>query len=88
MHHDLYIGRKALVERENVVFDLTKSDLCPSFVEDLTTKGVGLRVANSHIGNHREDGFTPLETIRRFPVIVHPTSNSSGNSPGPDEHHL
>ncbi|GJT37162.1 hypothetical protein Tco_0937027 [Tanacetum coccineum] len=31
-----------------------------------TTKGVGLRVASSHTGNHREDDFTPLETIRRF----------------------
>ncbi|GJS19241.1 hypothetical protein Tco_0447873 [Tanacetum coccineum] len=52
--------------------------LCARFQEDpktshleafrrrLTTKGVGLRVADSHIGNHREDDFTPLETIRRF----------------------
>ncbi|GKD43599.1 hypothetical protein Tco_1268244, partial [Tanacetum coccineum] len=47
-------------------FDLTKSDLCPSFVEDLTAKGVNLRVADSHTGNHHEDGFTSLETIRRF----------------------
>ncbi|GKB01125.1 hypothetical protein Tco_0829169 [Tanacetum coccineum] len=29
-------------------------------------KGVGLRVASSHTGNHCEDDFTPLETIRRF----------------------
>ncbi|GJZ10920.1 hypothetical protein Tco_0545679, partial [Tanacetum coccineum] len=28
-------------------------------------KGVGLRVADSHTGNHPEDDFTPLETIRR-----------------------
>ncbi|GKA11141.1 hypothetical protein Tco_0690574, partial [Tanacetum coccineum] len=28
-------------------------------------KGVGLRVANSHTGNHPEDDFTPLKTIRR-----------------------
>ncbi|GJY18415.1 hypothetical protein Tco_0389906 [Tanacetum coccineum] len=41
---------KALVERENVGFYLTKSDLCPSFVEDHTAKGVGLRVADSHTG--------------------------------------
>ncbi|GJR88127.1 hypothetical protein Tco_0212138 [Tanacetum coccineum] len=27
---------------------------------------MGLRVADSHNGIHREDGFTPLETIRRF----------------------
>ncbi|GJX09983.1 hypothetical protein Tco_0199842 [Tanacetum coccineum] len=31
-----------------------------------TEKGVGLRVASSHTGNHCEDDFTPLETIRRF----------------------
>nr|GEV23360.1 hypothetical protein [Tanacetum cinerariifolium] len=48
MYHDLYLGGKALVERENVGLDLTKSDICPSFVEDLTAKGVGLRVADSH----------------------------------------
>ncbi|GKC63353.1 hypothetical protein Tco_1095951, partial [Tanacetum coccineum] len=69
VYHDLYLGEKALIERENVGFDLTKSNLCPSFVEDLTAKGVGLRVADSHTGNHREDGFTPLETIRRFLCI-------------------
>ncbi|GKA55991.1 hypothetical protein Tco_0755063 [Tanacetum coccineum] len=34
------------------------------------TKGVGLRVADSHTGNHREDDFTPLETIRRFSSII------------------
>ncbi|GJU01729.1 hypothetical protein Tco_1112067 [Tanacetum coccineum] len=66
VYHDLYLGGKALVERENVGFDLTKFDLYRSFVEDLTAKGVGLRVADSHTGNHCEDGFTPLETIRRF----------------------
>ncbi|GKE23727.1 hypothetical protein Tco_1435239, partial [Tanacetum coccineum] len=64
VHHDLYLGEKALVKRENVRFDLTKSDLCPSFVEDYTAKGVGLRVADSHTGNHCKDDFTTLETIR------------------------
>ncbi|GKG12486.1 hypothetical protein Tco_0346723, partial [Tanacetum coccineum] len=34
------------------------------------TKGVGLRVADSYTGNHREDNFTPLETIRRFSSII------------------
>ncbi|GJX99226.1 hypothetical protein Tco_0356245 [Tanacetum coccineum] len=62
VYHDLYLGGKALVERENVGFDLTKSNLCPSFVKDHTAKGVGLRVADSHT---HEDDFTPLETIRR-----------------------
>ncbi|GKE95238.1 retrovirus-related pol polyprotein from transposon TNT 1-94, partial [Tanacetum coccineum] len=37
-----------------------------SFVEDLPAKGAGLRVADSHTGNHREDDFMPLETIRRI----------------------
>ncbi|GKD98623.1 reverse transcriptase domain-containing protein [Tanacetum coccineum] len=31
-----------------------------------TAKGVGLHVEDSHVDNHLEDGFTPLETIRRF----------------------
>ncbi|GKA71940.1 hypothetical protein Tco_0778156 [Tanacetum coccineum] len=31
-----------------------------------TAKGVGLRKADSYTGNHPEDGFTPLETIRSF----------------------
>ncbi|GJY40668.1 hypothetical protein Tco_0427938 [Tanacetum coccineum] len=43
----------------------------------LTAKGVGLRVADSHTGNHREDGFTPLETIRRFLGIIGSRSLSS-----------
>ncbi|GJU88486.1 hypothetical protein Tco_1300909 [Tanacetum coccineum] len=47
VYHDLYLGGKALVERENAGFDLTKSDLCPSFVEDLSAKGVDLCVADS-----------------------------------------
>ncbi|GJR00156.1 hypothetical protein Tco_0523140 [Tanacetum coccineum] len=33
VYHDLYLGEKALVERENMSFDLTKSDLCLSFIE-------------------------------------------------------
>ncbi|GKB44733.1 hypothetical protein Tco_0889675 [Tanacetum coccineum] len=44
VYHDLYLGGKALVERENVDFGLTKSVLYPSFVEDHTAKGVGIRV--------------------------------------------
>ncbi|GKA93253.1 hypothetical protein Tco_0815239, partial [Tanacetum coccineum] len=36
--------------------------------EKPTVKGVRLRVASSHTGNHREDDFTPLKTIRRFLV--------------------
>ncbi|GJT85148.1 hypothetical protein Tco_1066865 [Tanacetum coccineum] len=33
-------------------------------------KGVGLRVADSHTGNHSEDDFTPLETIRRSYSVI------------------
>ncbi|GJX03852.1 hypothetical protein Tco_0189768 [Tanacetum coccineum] len=68
VYHDLYLGGKALIEREIVDFDLTKSYLCPSFVEGHTAKGVGLRVVDSYTGNHREDDFTSLETIRRWMV--------------------
>ncbi|GJQ89158.1 hypothetical protein Tco_0000297 [Tanacetum coccineum] len=70
MYDDLYLGGKALVERESMGFDLTKFDICPSFVKDLTAKGVGLRVVDSQTGNHHEDGFMPLETIRRFPEMA------------------
>ncbi|GJR41224.1 putative reverse transcriptase domain-containing protein [Tanacetum coccineum] len=41
-----------------------------------TAKGVGLRVADSHAGNHLEDGFTPLETIRRLLVVIRRRSHS------------
>ncbi|GJY80794.1 hypothetical protein Tco_0493545 [Tanacetum coccineum] len=58
---EIYDGVR--VKRDNVDFDLTKSHFCPSSVEDLTAKGVGFRVVDSHTGNHREDDFMPLETI-------------------------
>ncbi|GKA26576.1 hypothetical protein Tco_0712685 [Tanacetum coccineum] len=41
--------------------------LCPSFFKGHTPKGIGLRVADSHTGNHREDDFTPPETFKGFP---------------------
>nr|GEU86417.1 hypothetical protein [Tanacetum cinerariifolium] len=66
MYHDLDLGKKALVERKNLGSDLTKSDLCPSFFKDLTAKGMGLLMVDSHTSNHYEDDFTPLETIQRF----------------------
>ncbi|GJR98623.1 hypothetical protein Tco_0270797 [Tanacetum coccineum] len=52
--------KESLVERENMGLDLTNSDLCPSFIEDHLAKGMGLHVADSHNGNHRKGGFTPL----------------------------
>ncbi|GJZ94647.1 hypothetical protein Tco_0666850 [Tanacetum coccineum] len=33
-------------------------------------KGIGLRVADSHTGNHSEDDFTSLETIRRSYSVI------------------
>ncbi|GJT71861.1 hypothetical protein Tco_1031147 [Tanacetum coccineum] len=91
MYYNLYLGGKALVERENVGFDLTKFDLCPSFIKDLTAKGVDLCMADSHTGNHREDDFIPLETIRRFlaidakPItIVHPSEFAENISDSDD----
>ncbi|GJV44846.1 hypothetical protein Tco_1429382 [Tanacetum coccineum] len=41
-----------------------------------SSKGVGLRVADSHTGNHSEDDFTPLETIRRLLVVIGRRSHS------------
>ncbi|GJU74926.1 hypothetical protein Tco_1266331 [Tanacetum coccineum] len=62
MYDDLCLGKKALAERENMGFDLTKSDLCPSFVEDLTAKGMGLHVADSHTG----EAFEPEGRVRHY----------------------
>ncbi|GKD91568.1 hypothetical protein Tco_1367075 [Tanacetum coccineum] len=55
-------GLTQILVNMGVSYDLR--DLFPSFVEDLLVKGVGLRMADSYTGNHREDDFTPLETIR------------------------
>ncbi|GJX24670.1 uncharacterized protein Tco_0230966 [Tanacetum coccineum] len=63
VYHDLYLGGKALVERENVGFNLARP--LPYFRRRPPAKGVGLRVADSHTGNYPEDDFTPLKTIRR-----------------------
>ncbi|GJS40477.1 hypothetical protein Tco_0565520 [Tanacetum coccineum] len=70
MYHDLYLGEKALVGRENVGFDLTKSDICPSFVEDLTAKGVGLRVVLNYFKVHISQ-FNPfgLDKLATFAVM-------------------
>ncbi|GJV37512.1 reverse transcriptase domain-containing protein [Tanacetum coccineum] len=54
----------------DIGFDLVKYYLCTSFIEGHTAKGVRLRVADSHTGNHREDDFTPLETIQRFLSVM------------------
>nr|GEU29907.1 hypothetical protein [Tanacetum cinerariifolium] len=77
MYHDLYLGGKVLVERESINLDVTKSDLCPSFVKYLAEKGMDLHMADSHIGNHHKDDFTPLKTIKRFLSIFGSGSLSS-----------
>ncbi|GKG18304.1 hypothetical protein Tco_0372602, partial [Tanacetum coccineum] len=62
---------------ENIGFDLVRCYLCPSSIEGYTARGVGLRVENFHTGKHRDDDFTPLETIRRFLGIIGSRSLSS-----------
>ncbi|GJZ20506.1 hypothetical protein Tco_0557096 [Tanacetum coccineum] len=39
-------------------------------------EGVGLRVADSHTGNHPEGGFTSFKTIRRLLVVIGRRSHS------------
>ncbi|GJV31831.1 hypothetical protein Tco_1392231 [Tanacetum coccineum] len=56
---------KALVEERTCVLTFS-NPTSASVIEGHTSEGVGLRVTDSHIGNHREDDFTSLETIRRF----------------------
>ncbi|GJV81946.1 hypothetical protein Tco_1517816 [Tanacetum coccineum] len=68
MYHDLYLSGKALAERENVGFDLARP--LPYFHQRPPAKGVGLRVADSHTGNHPEDDFTPLKTIQRSYSVI------------------
>ncbi|GJV93248.1 hypothetical protein Tco_1541061 [Tanacetum coccineum] len=53
-----------------------RGDSCGYFRRRPTAKGVGLCVADSHTGNHPEDGFTPLKTIRRLLVVIRRRSHS------------
>ncbi|GJS51891.1 hypothetical protein Tco_0625253 [Tanacetum coccineum] len=55
--------RESFGRERSWVIDLNKSDLFPSFVEGLTAKVLGLRMADSHNSNHPEDDFTPLKPI-------------------------
>nr|GFA16627.1 hypothetical protein [Tanacetum cinerariifolium] len=52
-----------------VSYDL-RGDLGGYYRRRPPTKGVGLHVADSHTGNHPEDDFTPLETIRRSYSVI------------------
>ncbi|GJS98561.1 hypothetical protein Tco_0819731 [Tanacetum coccineum] len=55
-------GNTTLSEAQGVSLRITSG---VRFRRRPPAKGVGLRVADSHTGNHPEDDFTPLETIRR-----------------------
>ncbi|GKA11506.1 hypothetical protein Tco_0691052 [Tanacetum coccineum] len=91
IYHDLYLDGKALVEKENVGFDLTKSDLYPSFVKYLTVKGVGLRMADSHTGGVPANqlgsvsNYCALYVFRRRPtakgVGLRVADSHTGNHP-------
>ncbi|GJW55320.1 retrovirus-related pol polyprotein from transposon TNT 1-94 [Tanacetum coccineum] len=70
MYHDLYFGGKTLIEMENV--GLTFAQV----LSKAHREGLGLRLADSHIGNHPEGGFTPFETIQRFLAVIRRRSHS------------
>ncbi|GJV31826.1 hypothetical protein Tco_1392226 [Tanacetum coccineum] len=76
VYHDLYLGEKALVEGRIWVLTLS-SPTSVLVIEGHTPEGVGLRVVDFHIDSHREDDFTPLETIRRFIGVFGSRSLSS-----------
>ncbi|GKB61654.1 retrovirus-related pol polyprotein from transposon TNT 1-94 [Tanacetum coccineum] len=71
-----YLGKKIkrpLLEVLEVIVKMTpKTKLTMKLVSWInrqmrsTANGAGLRVADSHTGNHPEDDFMPLETIRRL----------------------
>ncbi|GKF24347.1 hypothetical protein Tco_0076669, partial [Tanacetum coccineum] len=56
---------KDLVANKPKTEDDEEIRMNPSFIKGHTVKGVRLRVADSHTGNHQRDDFTSLETIRR-----------------------
>ncbi|GJT37501.1 hypothetical protein Tco_0937366 [Tanacetum coccineum] len=75
---------KSRITCDNVNGNTTLSEVQGVFLQitfgmrvNLTAKAMGLRVANSHTGNHCEDGFIPLETIRRFLGVIRSRSHLS-----------
>ncbi|GJY62640.1 hypothetical protein Tco_0464100 [Tanacetum coccineum] len=60
VNHLRHESKYVLLDDKNACY------LYPSSIEGSTAKSVGLRLVNSHTGNHRKDDFTPLKTIRRF----------------------
>ncbi|GJX12741.1 hypothetical protein Tco_0204499 [Tanacetum coccineum] len=78
MYHDLYLGGKALVEKENLGFNLTKSDLCPSFGEDLPAKSVGHRMADSHAGVQAASNIDDILIYSSLRMIMRHIVNSNG----------
>ncbi|GJY08320.1 hypothetical protein Tco_0375374 [Tanacetum coccineum] len=79
IYHVLYLGGKALVERERDSGCLTSASLTSALVSSkaLPRRVWGLRVEDSHIGNCLEDSFMLLETIQRFQSTVARRSHSS-----------
>ncbi|GKE29935.1 hypothetical protein Tco_1445319, partial [Tanacetum coccineum] len=62
--------KKTMIEMENV--GLTFAQVSSKAHRE----GLGIRVADSHIGNHPEGRFTPFETIRRLLVVIGRKSHS------------
>ncbi|GKC31619.1 hypothetical protein Tco_1038913, partial [Tanacetum coccineum] len=63
----------SLFWREDLDGDRERGFKCITFAlvcRRLTAKGIGLRVVDSHTGNHPEDGFTPVKTIQRLLVVI------------------
>ncbi|GJV02679.1 retrovirus-related pol polyprotein from transposon TNT 1-94 [Tanacetum coccineum] len=70
---------RSLFWREDLDRDGERGFDYPTFdliLSKASAKGVGLRVTDSHTGNHPEDDFTPLETIRRLLVVIRRRSYS------------
>ncbi|GJT21767.1 hypothetical protein Tco_0891704 [Tanacetum coccineum] len=71
-------GNTTLSEAQGVSLRITSSMRVRTLYHDLYLDGkdlvekenVGLRVADSHTGNHLEDDFMPLETIRRLYSVI------------------
>ncbi|GJW40525.1 hypothetical protein Tco_0066370 [Tanacetum coccineum] len=67
---------KLLVEQNNKMSRELLRKIFMQFHRRPAVKGVGLCVADSYTGNHLEDDFTPLETIRRLLVVIRRRSHS------------
>ncbi|GJZ52588.1 putative reverse transcriptase domain-containing protein [Tanacetum coccineum] len=68
MYKDTLKGASATDSGKEVEFEFRRRP---------TAKGVGLCMADSHIGKHPKDNFTPLETIRRLCSVFERRSHLS-----------